>query len=106
MRHCLTKRHWPRAMRQVKALPMNFAASQGGISRSFERMAMRLLLTRPRDDAEPLANSLKLRGHEPIIAPLMEIRFVPGAEIPLTGAQGLIVTSANAVRAFAARSKV
>ena len=84
---------------------MNFAASQGGISPSFER-AMRLLLTRPRDDAEPLAHSLKLRGHEPIIAPLMEIRFVPGPEIPLTGIQGLIATSANGIRALAARSKI
>ena len=67
---------------------------------------MRLLLTRPRDDAEPLADNLRLRGHEPVIAPLMEIRFVPAMQIPLTGAQGVIATSANGIRAFAARSRI
>src|SRR2546423_14567502 len=106
MQNCPTRRHLPRVMRQVKALPMKFAASQGEISPSFEPVAMRLLLTRPRDDAEPVADSLRSRGHEPFIAPLMEIRLLPGPKIPLTGAQGLIATSANGIRALAARSRI
>jgi uroporphyrinogen-III synthase len=67
---------------------------------------MRLLLTRPRDDAEELAKTLKLGGHQPIVAPLMRIRAVPGAEIPLAGVQAVIATSANGIRAFSARATV
>src|SRR2546423_15664113 len=101
MQNCPTRRHLPRVMRQVKALPMKFAASQGEISPSFEPVAMRLLLTRPRDAAEPVADSLRVPGHEPFIAPPMEIRFLPRPEIALPRAQGLIVPRANAIRAFA-----
>ena len=49
---------------------------------------MRLLVTRPRDDAEAFAKILRMRGHVPIIAPVMEVHVMAGAMIALDGAQG------------------
>jgi len=63
---------------------------------------MRLLLTRPREDAENLAEFLRARGHIAIVAPLMEVRLLEGAPLPLEGVQGILATSANGVRALAA----
>lgn len=65
---------------------------------------MRLLVTRPREDAEQFAAVLKTRGHEAVIAPLLELRFTPGGEISLNNVQALLASSANGIRAFAARS--
>lgn len=67
---------------------------------------MRLLLTRPRDDAEPLAQKLKRHGHEAVIAPMMKIRLRPETDISLAGVQAVLATSANGIRAFAAQSAV
>lgn len=41
---------------------------------------------------------------ESIIAPLLQIEHIPGPEIPTDGLQGFLVTSANGVRALAART--
>lgn len=65
---------------------------------------MRILITRPIDDARPLADALEQRGVEVLIEPLLEIRHLDDAEIDLTGVQALLFTSANGVRAFAALS--
>ncbi|MCW8971281.1 MAG: uroporphyrinogen-III synthase, partial [Rhodospirillales bacterium] len=65
---------------------------------------MRLMITRPRDDAAPLAEALAARGHSVFMAPLLDILTVDGAAPDLDGVQGLLVTSANGVRAFAAKS--
>src|SRR5258706_7453594 len=65
---------------------------------------MRLLVTRPRDDAEAFAKALCARGHVAIVAPLMEMRVVAGAPVALEGVQGVLATSANGVRALAART--
>ncbi len=62
---------------------------------------MRLLVTRPEPDAGREAELLAARGHEPVLAPLLEIEFV-STPLSLAGAQGLIVTSRNAIRALAA----
>ncbi len=64
---------------------------------------MRLLITRPRDDAEPLARVLRDRGIEPIMEPLLTIEVLPGPPLDLDGVQAILVTSANGVRALAAR---
>lgn len=66
---------------------------------------MRILLTRPRDDAEPLAAKLRARGHAVAIEPLLDIRHEPDATVDLAGVQALLFTSANGVRAFAAASE-
>jgi uroporphyrinogen-III synthase len=62
---------------------------------------MRLLITRPLEDAVTIAELLRARGHVPIIAPLMEVRYRDGQPIGLDRVQAVLVTSANGVRAFA-----
>jgi uroporphyrinogen-III synthase len=44
-------------------------------------------------------------GFEPLVAPLLALRFISGGEIDLTGMAALAFTSANGVAAFAARSR-
>ncbi len=68
------------------------------------RREMRILVTRPREDAEATAAKLRALGHEPIVAPLMEIRFYDGAPVALDGVQAILATSANGARAIARRS--
>jgi uroporphyrinogen-III synthase len=65
---------------------------------------MRVLITRPEEDAARIAPLLKARGHETVIAPLLTVRFHEGPEIALDGVQAVLATSANGVRALAARS--
>jgi len=65
---------------------------------------MRLLLTRPRDDADAFASILRARGHEAVVAPIMEVHPVPGPHLSCDGVQGVLATSANGVRALAART--
>lgn len=66
---------------------------------------MRLLVTRPIDDAEPLAERLQAMGHTILLAPVLEIHVLPGIPLPLDGVQAVLATSANGVRAFALASK-
>ena len=65
----------------------------------------RILITRPRDDAEPLAAILAGHGIDALIEPLMHAEPVPGGPLDLDGVQALIATSANGVRAFAGRDQ-
>jgi len=60
---------------------------------------MRVLITRPAEDAEPLAAAVRARGHEPIIAPLSIIRH-ESANPPPERPAATIFTSRNAVRAL------
>jgi uroporphyrinogen-III synthase len=62
---------------------------------------MRLLITRPEEDAQPLARALKKRGHETIIEALMIINNVAAPNLKISGVQALLITSANGIRAFA-----
>jgi uroporphyrinogen-III synthase len=92
-------------MLQEKAPPTKSAASPGAIFLASDAVGpVRLLVTRPRDDAETLAAILKRLGHEPVIAPLLELRFIAGEPIDLNGVQAILATSANGVRGFAANS--
>jgi uroporphyrinogen-III synthase len=65
---------------------------------------MHALITRPLEDAKPLAELLAGRGVECTVEPLLEIAPHPEATINLDGVQALLFTSANGVRAFAAKS--
>src|SRR4051812_34975977 len=65
---------------------------------------MHALITRPLEDAKPLAELLAGRGVECTVEPLLEIAPHPEATIDLDGVQALLFTSANGVRAFAAKS--
>ncbi len=67
---------------------------------------MRLLVTRPQPDADAQAEKLKLLGHEVSVAPLLDVEFLDFAALPLTGAQALIATSRNALRALEASGQL
>lgn len=61
---------------------------------------MRVLVTRPRPDADETAAALVAQGHEPVVAPLLEVTIEPGAVLDLSGVQAVLVTSANGARAL------
>lgn len=61
---------------------------------------LRVLLTRPRQDAEETAKLLAGQGIEAVIAPLIEINDIPGATVDMAAVQAILVTSANGVRAL------
>jgi uroporphyrinogen-III synthase len=68
------------------------------------RKIMRVLVTRPLEDAEETARQLALHGHEALIAPLLATHFWDGPEVILDGVQAILATSANGVRALARRT--
>lgn len=63
---------------------------------------MRLVLTRPRDDSERFAATLRARGHEVLVAPLMRVEPVNADLLTAWGA--IVITSANAAAAIATHS--
>jgi uroporphyrinogen-III synthase len=69
---------------------------------------MKAIVTRPRDDAAALVSALAARGVAALLAPMLTIRPAPDAARHLAerlaGAQAVLFTSANGVRAFAAAS--
>ena len=67
---------------------------------------MRVLVTRPREDAEALALELERRGHHVVLMPLLEIRHLPEVDVPVAGVQAVLLTSANGARALAQASPV
>jgi uroporphyrinogen-III synthase len=62
---------------------------------------MRVLVTRAPDDAGLLAEALVALGFEPVLEPLLNIRFSDDGSPDLTGLQAIAFTSANGVRALA-----
>ena len=62
---------------------------------------MRLLLTRPRPEAERTAAALRAIGHEPVFAPVLEIETIPDASIGPGPFAAVLLTSGNAARALA-----
>jgi len=64
---------------------------------------MRVLVTRPQDDALETAALLKTRGHTAIIAPLLNVTYRNGPALDLSGVQAILATSANGIRALVRR---
>ena len=64
---------------------------------------MRLFITRPSEDALPLADRLRKAGHDAIIVPLLAIVPRAGVAIPPDRFQAICVTSANSVRCLQGR---
>ncbi len=62
---------------------------------------MHLIVTRPRAESETLAGQLQSRGHRVLIEPMLTIQPLPDASLDLADAAGLLLTSANGVRALA-----
>lgn len=69
---------------------------------------MKALVTRPQEDAAPLAQALVERGIAPVIAPMLSIVPIPDGvrrcADALAGAQAILVTSANGARLLATAS--
>ncbi len=61
---------------------------------------MRLLITRPDDDAERTLRALEKLGHHGVISPALQIRYLVDAKITVSRPQAILVTSVNAVRAL------
>ncbi len=66
---------------------------------------MRVLITRPEEDAVKIAALLKARGHEGIVAPLLRPNFHDGLDVSFDGVQAILATSANGVRALVRRTQ-
>lgn len=63
-----------------------------------------ILIIRQQEEAFPLADLLSTKGLTPYLCPLFVPHFFPPPS--LTGAQGLIITSKNALRALRGRDEV
>jgi uroporphyrinogen-III synthase len=66
---------------------------------------MRVLVTRPLDDATATAEHLRAHGHDALVSPLLTISVHNGPALDLAGVQAVLVTSANGVRALSARTQ-
>lgn len=66
---------------------------------------MRLWVTRTAPDAQATAERLRDLGHEPVVAPLLEVRNLPGVKPELKGVAALVFTSRNGVAAFASLTR-
>jgi uroporphyrinogen-III synthase len=62
---------------------------------------MRLLVTRPEPDNERTAAALRALGHEVVLAPLLHIEAVAGADLGTPPWSAILITSANGARALA-----
>ena len=62
---------------------------------------MRVLVTRPRADAEAVAATLAARGVEAMVEPMLDIVPLPAGDFDLDGVQAVLLTSANGARALA-----
>lgn len=65
---------------------------------------MRLMITRPSEDAGPLADVLHARGIDTLTEPLLSIAIEDGPALALDGVQAFLISSANGARALAART--
>lgn len=64
---------------------------------------MRVIVTRPARQAEPLATALRSQDFEPVLYPLLEIEPIDDGPIDLGGYDWVIVTSANGAVELARR---
>src|SRR5713226_974899 len=64
---------------------------------------MRVIVTRPQGQAEPLLNALRAQGFEPVACPVIETESIDDGPIDVTGYDWVIVTSANGAAELGAR---
>jgi uroporphyrinogen-III synthase len=66
---------------------------------------VRVVVTRPADQAGPLVERLEALGHDVAVCPLIEIEPIGPDEIDVAGYDWLVVTSPTAARELAARMR-
>ena len=64
---------------------------------------MRVIVTRPQAQAEPVLNALRAQGFEPIACPVIATEPIDDGPIDVTGYEWVIVTSANGAAELGAR---
>jgi uroporphyrinogen-III synthase len=64
---------------------------------------MRVIVTRPQAQAQPLLAALRAEGFEPVACPVIETETIDDGAIDVTGYDWVIVTSANGAAELAAR---
>jgi len=64
---------------------------------------MRLIVTRPVEQAEPLASRLRDLGHDVVVCPLIRVEPLADGPVDAAGYDWLIVTSANGAHELARR---
>ena len=64
---------------------------------------MRVIVTRPQAQAEPLLNALRARGFEPVACPVIATEAIDDGPIDATGYDWVIVTSSNGAAELGAR---
>jgi len=64
---------------------------------------MRVIVTRPQAQAEPLLNALRAQGFDPIACPVIATEPIDDGPIDVTGYEWVIVTSANGAAELGAR---
>jgi uroporphyrinogen-III synthase len=67
---------------------------------------MRILVTRPEPDASREADKLAALGHQALLAPLLRIEAISDVPLQLEGAQAVLATSRNALRALASHREL
>jgi uroporphyrinogen-III synthase len=65
---------------------------------------LRVLVTRPREQAGPLADALAAQGFEPVVEPLIRVEPLSDDPIEVGGYDCVIVTSPNGARELARRA--
>jgi uroporphyrinogen-III synthase len=66
---------------------------------------MRVIVTRPREQAGPLVDALRVAGFEPVVCPLIAIESIDDGPIDVAGYDWVIVTSANGAEQLARRCR-
>jgi uroporphyrinogen-III synthase len=66
---------------------------------------MRVIVTRPADQAGPLAEALRDAGFEPVLCPLIEVEPIDDSPIDVQGYDWVIVTSANGAAELVSRHR-
>jgi uroporphyrinogen III methyltransferase/synthase len=64
---------------------------------------VRVIVTRPRAQAEPLAERLRALGHEVVLCPLLEVEPLGEGPVEVEGYDWVVVTSANGADELAHR---
>jgi len=86
-------------------MPGANCASARALISSCRSESVRLLVTRPEPDAERTAAALRQRGHMVIVAPLLHIEALAGADLGAGPWEAILVTSANAAPVIAAHKR-